>query len=122
MVLHGSSVEPAPRTLGGGFVLHDQHPRRSFFQLRGSSGDDGPRGVTGEEPCLVMTKSDVREYEVGDFFQVEYGQRVEDKAEEYFEAEEDAVGRVRRVSSSMSGSSMMIVMGSGDDVVPRDGQ
>jgi hypothetical protein len=69
-----------------------------------------------------MTKSDVREYEVGDFFQVEYGQRVEDKAEEYFEAEEDAVGRVRRVSSSMSGSSMMIVMGSGDDVVPRDGQ
>lgn len=66
-----------------------------------------------------MTKSDVREYEVGDFFQVEYGQRVEDKAEEYFEAEDDAAGRE---PSSMSGSSMMIVMGSGDDVVPGDGQ
>jgi hypothetical protein len=70
-----------------------------------------------------MRESGAGEYEVEDFFQVEYGQRVEDKAEEYFEAEEDAVGRVRRVSSSMSGSSMMmIVMGSGDDVVPRDGQ
>jgi hypothetical protein len=69
-----------------------------------------------------MRESGAGEYEVEDFFQVEHGQRVEEKAEEYFEAEEDAAGRVRRVSSSMSGSSMMIVMGSGDDVVPRDGQ
>jgi hypothetical protein len=66
-----------------------------------------------------MRESRDREYEVGDFFQVEYGQRVEDKAEEYFEAEEDAAGR-EPSSMTMSGSSMMIVMGSGDDVVPRD--
>jgi hypothetical protein len=66
-----------------------------------------------------MRESGAGEYEVEDFFQVEYGQRVEDKAEEYFEAEEDAAGRE---PSRLSGSSMMIVMGSGDDVVPRDGQ
>lgn len=49
-----------------------------------------------------MRESDVREDEVGDFFQVEYGQRVEDEAEEYFEAEEDAAGRE---PSRLSGSS-----------------
>jgi hypothetical protein len=69
-----------------------------------------------------MRESGAGEYEVEDFFQVEYGQRVEDEAEKYFEAEEDAAGRVRRVSSRLSWSSKMIVMGSGDDVVPRDGQ